>query len=308
MTGNKENRDVELEIFNRFSRIVKEKFNSGSSTNISQLDVLYKQPEFTSEKRVLNDMNKMGLSRGVMAGVACFAFLRVSPKAIARVLQRRSGAGVSEGTAVSRNPFSQSSGGYKFDPPAGGQPQPEKRPGFLFRAVRLCLDTFVSLSIGSYASLYLTDKQKMMNQFTEIPLVEGRSLLSEELCGDFTREFQKFDRQVWDRNHPSLTGGVQTNDDGEHDFRNTMQGFVVNCRRRAIYEEELRKEQGLRSDDPVVVPSPGVPRDISVSIDDLLGEKESGGNTGDADGDGDDYFDTYFDGRDDEEQDSFSSN
>lgn len=301
MSGNKGNKETELEIFNRFSRIIREKFtsltddgNNGGADKLNQLNERYKQPEFIAEKRILDEMNSMGLYKGVMCGLSCFAFLRFSPGMISRILRRRAGGGLEQGQGPV-NPFNQTS--YKFDTPA--MQKNNERPGPIFRMVRLALDTFVSLSIGSWASLYFIDKDKMMKQFTELPLIEGRSLLSEELCGPFTREFQKFDSQVWDKNHPSLTGGNHTTDVGDSDFRNTIQGFVANCRRRAIFEEELRKERGLRGSDIVVVPSSGVPRDISVSLDDLLGEKES--ETEGARDDGDDYFDTYFDMGDDEQ-------
>jgi len=301
MIGDKEGqKKQELEIFNRFSRIVKEKFTSladadAGGSKMNQLDALYKQPEFNPEKRLLNEMNSMGLHKGLLSGVACFAFLRFSPGAISRMLQRRAGVGTAQPGTV--NPFNRASG-YKLDPPPGAQPNLE-RPGLFFRVVRLSLDTFVSLSIGAYASLYFVNKDKMMDQFADIPLVEGRSLLSEELCLDFTQEFQKLDRQSWDKKHPSLSGG-QPNSTGRTDFRKTIQGFVVNCRRRAIYEEGIRNEQGLSADEPVVIPPPGVPMDIPVTLDDLFVEERAGRDYGARNGD--DYFDTYFD-IDDGEQD-----
>jgi len=310
---------------------------------MNQLDILYKQPEFASEKKLLNELNNMGLYKGVLSGLACFAFLRVSPRVISGVLRRRAGlvpegtggsaasstGGVAKGTTTfgsgsgGNNPFrNQSAGGYKFDPPpsaassasstAAGA-QNVERPGLIFRTIRLALDSFVSLSIGAYASMYFVDKEKMMKQFSEIPLVEGRSLLSEELCEDFTRELRKFDRKTWDPNHPSFTGSStmhSTDEETTTDFRSTIQGFVINCRRRAIYEDEIRKEQGLRSGGVVVIPSGGVSRDIPVSLGDLLEDGRGGENNNNGDDDdgssmmmGDDYFDSYFDNNmDDDEQ------
>ncbi len=125
---------------------------------------------------------------------------------------------------------------------------------------------------------------------------KGRSLLSEELCGDFAREFKKFDRRTWDEDHPSLTSSGMTNNSSNNDdkseFRSTIQGFVANCRRRDLYEKEIRVEGGLGDDVYVSIPPPGVPSDIAVSLDDLLeeeaGYKAVGVNR-------DDYFDTPFD-------------
>jgi len=113
MSGNsKGNRESELEVFNRFSRIVRERFTSladggdgddggggDGRDRIDRIDSLYKRPEFSAEKRILNDLNNMGLHKGVLSGVACFAFLRLSPRAISRMLQRRAAARA--GTAAS---------------------------------------------------------------------------------------------------------------------------------------------------------------------------------------------------------------
>jgi len=291
----KNNKVIETEIYNRFSAIVKEKFTSlGNESQINQLDELYKRPEFAAEKRILNEMNSIGLSKGILSGLACFAFLRTSPRLISNYLRRRAGSNSADINSGAPNPFQQkaSSSGYKFDS------QNVERPGLVFRGVRLLLDSFVSLSIGAYASMFFTDTNEMMRKFSTVPLVEGRSLLSEQLCGDFTQEFRNYDRQVWNNKHPSLTGGDVSRSEDIDGFRDLIQGFVVNCKRREIYEKEIRAEQGLGADDPVTIPSPGVPRDISVTLDDLLSTKESGDNAHDTDG-GDEFFDTYFDSADD---------
>ena len=138
--GNDRVKEAEQEVFTRFSRIARDKLQflaDGSSDGrekMNQLESLYKQPEFNAEKKILNDMNNLGLSKGVLAGLGCFAFLRISPKMISNMLRRRAG--------VTTNPFNASS--YKFDPP---QQQPNlDKPGLFFRFLRLSVDTFVSLS------------------------------------------------------------------------------------------------------------------------------------------------------------------
>ena len=290
-------RAIETEIYNSFSAIVKEKFTSLSNdgAQISQLDELYKRPEFAAEKKILNEMNSIGLSKGIISGLACFAFLRTSPRLISNYLRRRAGSKGVDINSGAPNPFQQkaSSSGYKFD--SAQKNQTVERPGLIFRGIRLLLDSFVSLSIGAYASMTFTDSTKMMEKFSNVPLVEGRSLLSEQLCHDFTQEFRKYDRQIWNSKHPSLTRGGDVSGGGA--FRDLIQGFVANCKRRDIYEKELRSEQGLRDEDPVIIPTPGVPRDISVTLDDLFSTNESGGNTDEANS-GDEFFETYFDNND----------
>jgi hypothetical protein len=288
-------REEETEIFNRFTAIVKTKF---TNSNINQLDELYKRPEFASEKRILNEMNSIGLSKGMLGGLACFAFLRISPRLISNYLRRRvAGGGDINNSSASKNPFQQSSSssGYKFDSfPASSQN--EERPGLIFRGVRLMLDTFVSMSIGAYASIYFTDTNKMMEKFEKIPLVEGRSLLSEQLCHDFTKEFKSYGKQFWNSRHHAMTTDNSDNGGGEGgEFRELIQGFVANCRRREIYEKDIRQEQGLGANDEVIVSSPGVPQDILVTLDDLFSTKDLTHNEDGDDANGDDFFDTYFD-------------
>ncbi|KAL7469470.1 hypothetical protein ACHAXS_009725 [Conticribra weissflogii] len=302
-------RRTEAEIFDRFSTIVKNKFTSyaeasrQSNSKVNQLDILYKRPEFSAEKKILNDMNSNGLSKGLLATLASFIFLRWSPGAISRQLRRRAAGSAGSGLGGSKagNPFN-NAGGYKLDPPASeriaGRTSSDlkEKPGLFFQAVRLCVDTFVSLSVGAYASMYFLDSPKMMKQASEIPLVEGRSLLSEELCRDFSAEFQKYNRRTWDPNHPALSGSSGSGSN-ESNFKDLIEGFVVNCKRRSIYEEELRNEQGLTENDAVVVPSPGVPRDISVSFDDLFDNKSEESKFVD---ESDDFFDKYFDSNEEE--------
>ena len=148
------NREVEIEIFNRFSRIAKEKFSSlaisssssssngtrsggggaANTHNLKRLDELYQRPEFDAERSVLEEMNNLGLRGGVICGLACFAVLRMGPGAISRfVLQRSSGRGASSSTHngggggggvyspfQQKSPFNSGSsgGGYKFDTPS----------------------------------------------------------------------------------------------------------------------------------------------------------------------------------------------
>jgi hypothetical protein len=291
----KEAKKLEVEIFDRFSKIAREKVLSAldDEDKVKKIDALYSGPEFSAEKKMLANMNNIGLMNGVLAGVACFAFLRWSPGAIARYLTRKraASAGFTQPRGDANNPFNRT--GYQFDQPPGEQ-APLASPNFFIRGMRLGLDMFVSLSVGAWASVLLFDKDKMLREASEIPLVQGRSLLADELCQDFTVEFQKYSRDTWDSNHPALSGGNSNNGGKLQAFSSMVEGFVANCNRRSIYERELRAEQGLSEDDPVLIPAPGVPKDISVTLDDLMGDAIETSSSND-NGDGDFYFDKYFD-------------
>ena len=145
----------------------------------------------------------------------------------------------------------------------------------------------------AYASIAFVDRNEMMRKFAEIPLVQGRSLLSEQLCADFAEEFRRTSPGVWDRNGDIDEVG------GEYDFRRTIRGFIVNCRRREVCESELREERGMGRREAVSVPAPGVPR-IDVSLDDLLLDGTDESDEGSTE-DGADYFENYF-GMEDNDQ------
>ncbi|KAL3801802.1 hypothetical protein HJC23_001198 [Cyclotella cryptica] len=285
---------LELQIFDRFSKIARQKVTAALSdeSKVKQLDSLYSHPEFNEERKILTEMNSLGLTNGILSGLACFAFLRWSPGAISRYLMRRRAAisGFGSKTPDVANPFNRSSG-YQLEPPPGDHGN-ATAPNFVIRGLRLGLDIFVSMSIGAYASILFIDKDRLMKQFSEIPLVQGRSIISEELCSDFSEEFRKYKRDTWDKNHPALSGGLGKGNE-KSDFISVVEGFVANCKRRSIYEKDIRTEQGLRENEPVVIPPPGVPRDIPVTLDDLMGNKiEGDSDNSDMD---DFYFDKYFD-------------
>uniref|UniRef100_A0A7S4MT16 Uncharacterized protein n=1 Tax=Odontella aurita TaxID=265563 RepID=A0A7S4MT16_9STRA len=122
----------------------------------------------------------------------------------------------------------------------------ERKMKLMEQAVSVPIDLVLSLVIGCSGAFFLLDIDRMRDDFSRIPLVKGRSLLSEELCADYSRESYRFSSVM---NKPKQ-------DDPTID---AIREFVSNCQRRAIYEDQLRKERTLTSSDPVSVPWPGVP-------------------------------------------------
>lgn len=266
----------EGEIFTRFVNIAKERFSNAYGSDMKRLDELYnKSRDFDVEKKLIEEISNIGLSKGIMAGFGCFALLRLSPRVIGNYVMRRRQPG---GGSTASNPFQ-----HREPPPlpeagTGGMttfqgasaPTPQ-RPGLFIRALRLSLDLFASVTVGAYTSLYFIDTSKLLRQAAELPLVEGRSLLSEELCPDFAKEFQTYPRETWEENDPSYgRESIELAPGGKPKLASFIQSFVANCKRRAIYEEEMRSERGISENDPVNVPHPGVPRDFEISLDELL--------------------------------------
>jgi hypothetical protein len=55
----------------------------------------------------------------------------------------------------------------------------------------------------------------------------------------------------------------------EHLVLDSLQGFVINCERRARYEKKLRRARGSAKGSPVVIPRDGVPADEDLELDDI---------------------------------------
>lgn len=243
----------ESEVFDTFATIVRNKISDAS--NIERLDALYKSPDYKKEKEVLTDINNNGMAWALGAGLGTFILLRKAPIALARYAVSRRGAstgGTGNGykfdTISSRSPFERS---------ASDQP---RKPGLFFRAVKLGLDLFVSGSIAVYSSVLFADKKKLLRDVSDVPLVEGRSLIADEFCTAFMAEYKTIPQETWSKYR------------GTSDVTDAIENFVLNCKRREAFEAQLRTERGLKpggSGEHLPLPSPGVPRTLDVSVHDI---------------------------------------
>lgn len=228
---------------------------SNNENKKSRLVDLSDSPAYDAEKKKVSGIINNGLMNGLAVGVASFVFLRRGPKMMNRFLSRRSHGGPTSG------------GGYQFDmrnpsKQMRQEPQPDPsvpRPGIILRTVKFSLDAFVSVSLGMYGWMYFTSTQKQLEDFSEIPLVEGRSMISDELCDDFVDAYRAVPKRTWDKYDHGRTVII-----GE---------FVKNCLRRKAVEKEILDERhqfesfGVDSDEKhVQIPHPGVPRDLAVNI------------------------------------------
>lgn len=164
---------------------------------------------------------------------------------------------------------SSSSSSSQLPPPPPPQSSP-RQPGIVIRTIKFGLDIFVSGMMALYMSAVWTDKKRLLNEAAEIPLVEGRSLISDELCTDFMKNYATIPQDTW-RKHR-----------GTSDALTAIEAFVVNCHRRQMLEQTLRHERGLQpggsaQDYHPTIPSPGVPRDLDVVLADI-GREQGGGS------------------------------
>lgn len=106
---------------------------------------------------------------------------------------------------------------------------------------RLPLDAFVSVMAGCSTILMMSNFEKLEHDFSEAPLMPGKSLIYESMCPAFENAFMEQDLDVFDGDDAGLLA--------------TWQGFVQNCRIRTQYIERSSVEGDSRSD---VVPYPGL--------------------------------------------------
>jgi hypothetical protein len=118
---------------------------------------------------------------------------------------------------------------------------PKETSGITFEnLMSLPVDMALSMLIGISTSVYLTQPQTLMRDLSEAPLLEGKSVFAEELCGPFTEEMEKINEMV----HAYC---VNPNDDvqkeavsfkemwrdenlGEFESLRAVRNFVRNCR------------------------------------------------------------------------------
>lgn len=252
------------------------------------------------EKKVLNEIHNSGMMEGIIAGVATFVFVRRFPRYLEKVVARRAaqrggGGGTPPPSSSSGNnggyvldqppgarvnsPFSNSSNGSGMPPP--GSEETVRRGGILWRTLGLMIDTSLSFLVAAYTSFYMADTQKIAKSVKEIPLMEGRSAISDNFCSDLIQEYNR----QWnlDPNDPQATKNTNnTNDqlfgvksssqkkplapfDRKDILKNPQLGmlqayieFIGNCKKRQAMEKRIRQERGMGPNERVAIPSPGV--------------------------------------------------
>jgi hypothetical protein len=260
-------RQEDMALFQRFRTVATAKLERMTS-QVEKSDNPYQMGE--EEKQILTQMHGMGLKEGVAAGVVTFLILRRGPIYIGRYIMKRNPMNNTTTTTTTTNPGS--SGGYQLSNPNAATKNPFQQaanPQFprsrnrFFRAIWFTFDATLSLMMAANVSVQYTDASKMRQKISELPLVPGKSLVSDALCEELSAELQK----VIAEQNPSYKRLLRESKQGleaKSPLAFYMQGitsFCENCQRRAYREQELRQEQGLSSLEQVEIPAPGVPRD-----------------------------------------------
>lgn len=103
-------------------------------------------------------------------------------------------------------------------------------------------DILLSALVGCSSTLFLTDTNQLKAEVAKVPLVKGRSFVSDELCSDFISEFER----VSSKEATSLDKSLQT--------------FIMNCQKRKKVENHLKNQMDYSDDNEtyVSIPNPGV--------------------------------------------------
>jgi hypothetical protein len=328
--GRKREISEEAAILNTFALIVRNKFTATPSSpthevdgtgakndndndtgreRMKNLDSLYMSPSYSAEKKMITKISNDGMAKGLAVGLLTFSFLRIGPRVMNRYLNRsysRSSSSTGGNSTSGGGP-----GGYQFDirntnnmtklnqnfnSNSNQQQQNIPRPGIFIRSIKFCLDITVSLSLAMYGSAYFMDTKKFFENVSNIPLVEGRSMISDELCDDFIDVYRAIPKKTWDKYSRDNGNGNSDSDAGDKrasDGLKLISSFVKNCLRRQIVEQEILNQQqafgtafnstgddhdGIDNDNDrdmhhnranrqhVEIPPPGVNKDIEVEI------------------------------------------
>lgn len=239
------------------------------------------------ERKIIRNLQGMGLAQGVAAGLLSFIFLRRGPVYMARWLQRRqqnagrkpttptSGGDVyrltnpnnpnttihTNNANTNTNPFQQAQNRGRFETPF-----PRSRSHWFVRGVWFVFDCTLSLMMAASVSAAYTDVDQIRDQLLELPLVKGRSLVSDALCDDIVRElaairkenspaYQRLARDVRDQqkqrrnNSKSRQSWSLTESDSNPlaQYLESIDTFAQNCQRRRYAEQQIREQSGWAS-------------------------------------------------------------
>ena len=232
-----EQMDEEDRTIEHFFSIIQDKLETSHHLEDLLLRGGYNSKDYEAERKLLMEINNMGLVEGTIAGIVTFASLVGGPYIVKRL----------------RSPKAT----YTLDPP--------RRTGtFLLKAARLGIQVAASLVIAAYTTSYYTDEDEMLRQVASAPLLEGRSVIADEFCDSLVAEYHRI--------HPPEYW-KQVKDP----YLQYLGIFCDNCQRRRAYEKQIREETHESSQQhvPVSIPYPGVPVDYPVDEKYTLLSEES---------------------------------
>jgi hypothetical protein len=143
--------------------------------------------------------------------------------------------------------------------PASALVTPTSLFSLFYLGIQGCVSHLVGLHVTKF---FLYEKKYIFEDLVKLPLVEGQSGVSEALCPDSIKAYHSIQSKGFDWSRS--------------DYKNSqlISTFVLNCKKRQAYEEKLRLARRLPQNQPVCIPSPGVPSDQPYEMEDYLPKEE----------------------------------
>ena len=270
-------RREEMELFQRFRNLAASRINQLANEADDSNDTKLKHQMGQKEQELLLEMNGMGLREGIAAGIVTFVTLRRGPIVLARWLQRRRSqmklAKQNQSPPTTTSTGSTGSTGYRLSDPnatattnpfqrAANEPPFPRSKNIVLRGIWFVFDGTLSLMMAASVSMAYTDVDRIRNQLIELPLVEGKSLVSDVLCQDVLDELKRV-KDSQDPAYQRLTSSSKINQQNTpaQQYLEGIIKFAEHCERRKAFEHSYRQERGMRPNEPVMVPAPGIPKD-----------------------------------------------
>lgn len=259
------------------------RFINAANRKLDQLTMRGESTNFKLEKaetKLLMEINNTGLLQGAAAGILTFVVLRRIRAGFLRRLEQQVAGKTHNpsGTpphAAHKSPFQQQkppvgSAGVDHTAATAAEQQmasiaqgvrnrrtSQGAGGTIFNIMSWLIDGTVSFYVAVAVSLRNPDE--ILLKVAELPLMEGRSRIADELCPEFVQEL----RSIQEDSHKSdgTLNAIQKEalQNPQTASLKALLRFCHNCQQRAAYEKLLRQENGLGPDAPVAIPSPGVP-------------------------------------------------
>ena len=243
-----------------FIDLMQIKFDRGELTRISQ------EPQ---DRKGLNDVMRTGKIIGGIVAIGTFVGLRRLPK---RFMNQALSKKESILHGRDGNPFyhiARKQGPWLPHVKTRRDGSTSFHEGWVLAPLLITIDAALACFMGGIVWFVATPKLKIFEAAADIPLVPGRSAVSETLCSDFIENFKRLPKELWT---PKKLDG--------DDVTTNIKRFVENCQRRQQVERQLRSDSALKENEPVEIPHPGVLKDLIVEMEESPEEVLVWGNTG----------------------------
>jgi len=91
-------------------------------------------------------------------------------------------------------------------------------------SISILSDVLISMMIGCSTTLFLLDKDKLKDDLAQIPLVQGNSVIADELCPEFIDEYEKIPPSFWNT--------IDRKQGDRYSSLVSIREFILNCQIR----------------------------------------------------------------------------